>query len=237
MSLRTSSFPIPETRFFKAGNFIFRFKIRGGTSYREKTNEKDEDFNQEMEDIIRTVIGNLDNLQPFCTNHYTIFPYKKCREVSKNNLQVFPHTIILYVEKNMEKEKPSEKRKKETQHVCSVSDEPRSKRCRRDSPLEEAILQDLIQDMAAEHSVTGKVDAGRQHEGEKVDPVFEEHTKTQDPGQQEVTPVRPGILKRMARLEQQHNEQCRNQMVFCTRVKKVKSEHSKVTLRPVEMVQ
>lgn len=39
-----------------------------------------------------------------------------------------------------------------TQHVPSTS-EPRSKRSKRDSPLEEAILKALIKDMVAENRV------------------------------------------------------------------------------------
>lgn len=35
MPLQTFSFPLPETRFIKAGNFIYKFKLRGGSSYRQ----------------------------------------------------------------------------------------------------------------------------------------------------------------------------------------------------------
>ncbi|KAM9425741.1 uncharacterized protein majin [Pholidichthys leucotaenia] len=34
MPLQPFSFPLPETRFFKAGSFIYKFKIRGGASFR-----------------------------------------------------------------------------------------------------------------------------------------------------------------------------------------------------------
>lgn len=35
MPLQAFSFPLPETRFFKAGSFIYKFTIRGGSSYRQ----------------------------------------------------------------------------------------------------------------------------------------------------------------------------------------------------------
>uniref|UniRef100_A0A3Q3LFD2 Uncharacterized protein n=1 Tax=Mastacembelus armatus TaxID=205130 RepID=A0A3Q3LFD2_9TELE len=35
MPLQAFSFPFPETRFFRAGSLIYKFKIRGGSSYRQ----------------------------------------------------------------------------------------------------------------------------------------------------------------------------------------------------------
>uniref|UniRef100_A0A3B4H3J3 Uncharacterized protein n=2 Tax=Haplochromini TaxID=319058 RepID=A0A3B4H3J3_9CICH len=66
MPLQAFSFPLPETRFFKAGSFIYKFTIRGGSSYRQGSVIHSE--------IIRTVLGNLDDLQPFSSTHYIIFP-------------------------------------------------------------------------------------------------------------------------------------------------------------------
>ncbi|KAM4536647.1 membrane-anchored junction protein [Odontesthes bonariensis] len=205
MPLQAFAYPFPETRFFTADNkILFRFKIRGGTSYRTEAIE-DNDFDKEFEDIVRTVLGNLDSdLQPFSTNHYTVFPYKKRWEVCKHsrcNLKPYPFTIILYVEKNMHNGKETEEGKEVTLRLRSVSDEPQSKRCRRDSPLEEAILQDLIKDMEVESyvSTTGKVD--QQHADGKVkeDPVLVDEAETaEDTGEQWETPVRPGILRRLA---------------------------------------
>ncbi|XP_023272415.1 membrane-anchored junction protein-like, partial [Seriola lalandi dorsalis] len=66
-------------------------------------------FNQELEDIIRTVLGNLDNLQPFSSTHFNIFPYNKrweglpkvmCKHGEKK-LKAYPFILILYLEKNM----------------------------------------------------------------------------------------------------------------------------------------
>uniref|UniRef100_A0A8C5DXJ6 Uncharacterized protein n=1 Tax=Gouania willdenowi TaxID=441366 RepID=A0A8C5DXJ6_GOUWI len=109
MTLQGFSFPLPETRLFHAGGFIYKVKIRGV--------KREDGFNQEMEvsalilqfpvwrhvsscysleekkkkkcnfylaihlgvcfplqEIIRSVMGNLDNLQPFSSTHYNVFP-------------------------------------------------------------------------------------------------------------------------------------------------------------------
>uniref|UniRef100_A0A3Q1ESP0 Uncharacterized protein n=1 Tax=Acanthochromis polyacanthus TaxID=80966 RepID=A0A3Q1ESP0_9TELE len=104
MPLQTFSFPFPETRFFKAGSFIYKFKIRGGSSYRQDTNWLKPQFRL-INEIIRTILGNLDSLQPFSTAHYIVFPYKRRWEsVCKHsdNLRVYPFVLILYLEKNMQ---------------------------------------------------------------------------------------------------------------------------------------
>uniref|UniRef100_UPI0037E82C0B uncharacterized protein n=1 Tax=Semicossyphus pulcher TaxID=241346 RepID=UPI0037E82C0B len=117
-------------------------------------------FNQELEEIVRTVLGNLDSLQPFSSTHFNVFPYKKqWKGVSKvmckqcdGNLRAYPFILFLYLEKNMENEKPAEKMlspEKEAAQSLSGS-EPQSKRCKRDSPLEEAMLQDIINDLVVE---------------------------------------------------------------------------------------
>ncbi|CAG5929337.1 unnamed protein product [Menidia menidia] len=176
-----------------------------------------------MEDIVRTVLGNLSNLQPFSTSHYTVFPYKKRWGVcghSTNNLNLYPFTIIVYVEKNMHRGKQTQ------ENMCSVSCEPQRKCCRRDSPLEEAILQDLINDMEVQHNVSAasKVDSDKLHADREVDgdpadtperatwepsagmagpkerPAvdWEMPETAQDPEEQEGATVWPGIFRRLA---------------------------------------
>ncbi|XP_058481917.1 uncharacterized protein LOC131457113 isoform X2 [Solea solea] len=115
MTLQSFSFPVAETRFLRAGSFIYKFKIRRGGSF------SGEEVNQELEDIIRTVIGNLDTLQPFSSEHFNVFPRKQ----TKKN----PRKVI-------------------EQHCCEC--EPLSKCYKRDSTLEGAILKDLIEDMVAD---------------------------------------------------------------------------------------
>ncbi|KAA8582481.1 hypothetical protein FQN60_006152 [Etheostoma spectabile] len=175
MPLQAFSFPCPETRFFKAGSCIYKFKIRGGSSFRGEKNMGGNCLNQELEDIIRTVLGNLDSLQPFSSSHFIVFPYRKRRKgASKGmckhgemNLRAYPFSLILYLEKNVQKEeaKQAEEKlsseKRVAQQFPPVS-EPQSKRHKSDSPLEEAILKDLIKDMVAESevSVVGKVQRG-----------------------------------------------------------------------------
>ncbi|KAK9524614.1 hypothetical protein VZT92_016992 [Zoarces viviparus] len=167
MPLQAFSFPFPETRFFKAGSFIYKFKIRGGSSFRGEEVMGENYFHQELEDIVRTVLGNLDSLQPFSSVHFSVFPYKKAWEGAsevmctqgERRLRAYPFTLILYLEKNTRKEgakQAAEKlspQKDVAQRFPSVS-EPQSKRRRRDSPLEEAILKDLHSDMEAESSVS-----------------------------------------------------------------------------------
>ncbi|XP_005927801.2 uncharacterized protein majin isoform X1 [Maylandia zebra] len=201
MPLQAFSFPLPETRFFKAGSFIYKFTIRGGSSYSQQDVMGEVAFNQELEEIIRTVLGNLDDLQPFSSTHYIIFPYKKQWEsVCKHdemNLSIYPFTLILYLEKNMQNGSQSVEENDVRQHIPSIP-EPQLKR---DSPLEEAILKDLINDTEAENrvAVTGKLDLVSEHSQGKT---------KEDPGhvdkqpeivlQEQGTPVRPGFLKQLA---------------------------------------
>uniref|UniRef100_A0A3B3BP69 Uncharacterized protein n=1 Tax=Oryzias melastigma TaxID=30732 RepID=A0A3B3BP69_ORYME len=89
MSLRPFSFPLPETRYFRAGGgLIYKFKIRGGSSFRDEEITGVDSNNQELEVIfdvfsaslfrlvylVWTVLGNLEHLQPFSSAHYTAFP-------------------------------------------------------------------------------------------------------------------------------------------------------------------
>ncbi|XP_060951814.1 membrane-anchored junction protein [Limanda limanda] len=189
MTLETFSFPIPETRFFRADGIIFKFKIRTGSSFSvyfsgEEVMEGN-GFHQELEDIIRTVIGNLGNLQPFSSTHFNVFPYKKrweglskviCKH-DERNLSAYPFILIVYLEKNTQNGTHAEKRlspEKEREHHFSVS-KPPSKRTKTDSPLEEAILQDLVNELEAESRISM---VGRLH----VDNPQEEGEVKEDPG-------------------------------------------------------
>ncbi|XP_012666057.2 membrane-anchored junction protein [Otolemur garnettii] len=61
---------------------------------------------RELEDSIRVVLGNLDNLQPFATEHFIVFPYKsKWERVSHLKFKhgeivliPYPFVFTLYVE-------------------------------------------------------------------------------------------------------------------------------------------
>ncbi|XP_064220828.1 membrane-anchored junction protein isoform X2 [Aotus nancymaae] len=61
---------------------------------------------RELEDSIRAVLGNLDNLQPFATEHFVVFPYKsKWERVSHLKFKhgeiiliPYPFVFTLYVE-------------------------------------------------------------------------------------------------------------------------------------------
>ncbi|CAJ1086402.1 membrane-anchored junction protein isoform X2 [Xyrichtys novacula] len=138
-------------------------------------------FNQELEAIVRTVLGNLDSLQPFSSSHFNVFPYiNPCKEVSQvictqcdDNLRAYPYVIVLYLEKNMEKERPA---KEELSSEIETVSEPQSKRRRTDKPRERSILKDAINEFLDE-SATSETD--EQH----VDNFCMEGEAKKDPGQ------------------------------------------------------
>ncbi|XP_016063774.1 PREDICTED: membrane-anchored junction protein [Miniopterus natalensis] len=106
MSLKPFTYPFPETRFLHSGSNVYKLKIRYGNSIRGEDIENKEVVVQELEDSIRVVLGNLDNLQPFATEHFIVFPYKsKWERVSRLKfkhgeivLVPYPFVLTLYVE-------------------------------------------------------------------------------------------------------------------------------------------
>ncbi|CDR00948.1 unnamed protein product [Oncorhynchus mykiss] len=74
MPIQSFSFPLPETRFFQAGQHVYKFKIRGGNNCSEVKVMGEEFVNRELENTIRAVLANLDCLQPFTTPHFTVYP-------------------------------------------------------------------------------------------------------------------------------------------------------------------
>uniref|UniRef100_A0AAQ4PSD6 Membrane anchored junction protein n=1 Tax=Gasterosteus aculeatus aculeatus TaxID=481459 RepID=A0AAQ4PSD6_GASAC len=105
MPLRPFSFPLPETRFFKADSLIYKFKISGGSSFRQ-------DLVLNILTLLFlylmsvTILGNLDSLQPFSSAHFNVFPYKKPWEgaskvtCGEGRLRAYPFSLVLYLEKN-----------------------------------------------------------------------------------------------------------------------------------------
>ncbi|XP_070421534.1 membrane-anchored junction protein isoform X2 [Equus przewalskii] len=106
MSLKPFTYPFPETRFLHAGPNVYKFKIRYGNSIRGEEIQDKEVIVQELEDSIRVVLGNLDNLQPFATEHFVVFPYKSRWERVAHLkfkhgeivLVPYPFVFTLYVE-------------------------------------------------------------------------------------------------------------------------------------------
>ncbi|KAM6160904.1 membrane-anchored junction protein [Erethizon dorsatum] len=106
MSLKPFTYPFPETRFLHAGPSVYKFKIRYGHSIRGEEIANKEVIIQELEDSIRAVLGNLDSLQPFVTEHFIVFPYKsKWERVSHLKFKheevvliPYPFVFTLYVE-------------------------------------------------------------------------------------------------------------------------------------------
>ncbi|XP_054907182.1 membrane-anchored junction protein [Poeciliopsis prolifica] len=164
-------------------------------------------MDKEIEEIVRAVLANLDCLQPFFTQHFIIFPYKKnwgkvCKHDAKK-LSFYPFAIILYLEKNTFVGNQREKTK-EMQIIPTFSDEPRPKRSRGDSPLEDAIIKRLMKDMEAESSksVTEMMELEHQHtvEEEAQDSAIpEEPQMTQFTAEKDSMPEKPGILKQLIR--------------------------------------
>ncbi|XP_075404129.1 membrane-anchored junction protein [Tenrec ecaudatus] len=114
MSLKPFTYPFPETRFLHAGLNVYKFKIRYGNSIRREEIENKEVVVRQLEDSIRVVLGNVDNLQPFATEHFIIFPYKSQWE-SVSHLKFkhgelvlapYPFVFTLYVEMKWFHENP-----------------------------------------------------------------------------------------------------------------------------------
>ncbi|XP_038130721.1 membrane-anchored junction protein [Cyprinodon tularosa] len=149
MAGRPFSFQFSQSRYIKAGSLIYRFKIRGGSSFSEDEVLKDEGFDQQMEEIVRTVLAALDCLQPFSTPHYNVFPYKKrCRKFCRHHqrkLLIYPFIIIIYLQKKKRLGEITQETKQ--RQLPTVFDEPRPECSCRNSTLEEAIIEEIFRDM------------------------------------------------------------------------------------------
>ncbi|XP_068018013.1 membrane-anchored junction protein-like isoform X2 [Melanerpes formicivorus] len=108
MPLKPFSCPWPETRFLQAGRLLYKFKLRYGCCGSAAELDLPESAAQELEEAIRVVLGNLHGLQPFSTQHFTVFPYlSKWERVSRmrfrhGNVQLvpYPYTCTMYLELN-----------------------------------------------------------------------------------------------------------------------------------------
>nr|XP_032637900.1 membrane-anchored junction protein [Chelonoidis abingdonii] len=108
MFLKPFTYPLPETRFLHAGRSVYKLKIRYGNFLCSDDIDNNENTAKELEKAIRIIIGNLDNLHLFTTEHFTIFPYlSKWERVSKLRfkhgdtfLAPYPHVCTMYVELN-----------------------------------------------------------------------------------------------------------------------------------------
>ncbi|XP_017686413.1 PREDICTED: membrane-anchored junction protein [Lepidothrix coronata] len=108
MSLKPFTYPLPETRFLHAGRLVYKFKIRYGNFSSAPDLSLAESAAKESEEVIRVILGNLDDLHPFSTDHFTVFPYlSKWERVSKMkfkhenvHLVPYPYICTLYLELN-----------------------------------------------------------------------------------------------------------------------------------------
>ncbi|XP_025974980.1 membrane-anchored junction protein [Dromaius novaehollandiae] len=108
MSLKPFTYPLPETRFLHAGRLVYKFKIRYGNFNSADDLNNTESTVKELEEAIRVILGNLDDLHPFSTEHFTIFPYlSKWERISKMrfkhgdvHLLPYPYICTMYLELN-----------------------------------------------------------------------------------------------------------------------------------------
>uniref|UniRef100_A0A671TLE6 Membrane anchored junction protein n=1 Tax=Sparus aurata TaxID=8175 RepID=A0A671TLE6_SPAAU len=179
--------------FIRAGRLIYQVKIRGGSSYSREEVMGGSCFDQELEDIIRTVLGNLDSLQPFSSAHFNVFPYKKQWEGGSNvlcqqyerKLRVYPFILHLYLERNMQNSeeehtftacsgKSSAEQfspQKEVAEQIPSASELQSKRRKRDSTLEDAVLKDLEAELEAEAKISVRLHVDKKRRREEVEEV------------------------------------------------------------------
>ncbi|XP_048371181.1 membrane-anchored junction protein isoform X2 [Sphaerodactylus townsendi] len=105
-SLNRFTYPVPETRFFHAGLNIYKFKIKYGNTVSTNVGLHENIINEELEEAIRVILGNLNNLCPFTTEHLVVFPYlDKWEKVSDLRfkrgdafLSPCPYVCIVYTE-------------------------------------------------------------------------------------------------------------------------------------------
>ncbi|KAK1890423.1 Membrane-anchored junction protein [Dissostichus eleginoides] len=152
MPLQAFSSTLAETRFFRAGSFIYKFKIRGGCSFRGEEVMGGNCFNQELEVIMVQDKKRWEGARQVVPKH------------GDRKLAAYPYCLTLYLEKNMQHEEAKQAEEKLSSEKDAVS-EPRSKRCTRCSPLEEAILKDLNQDFETKSkaSAVGRLSLDRPH--------------------------------------------------------------------------
>ncbi|XP_029695582.1 membrane-anchored junction protein isoform X3 [Takifugu rubripes] len=227
-AMQSQAPPAPsETRFFRGGNVIYKFEIRRNSGKIRKC------FRQELRRIVRTVLGNLNSLQPFSSIHFNVFPYKRrwrgaakvmCSQ-HESDLKVFPFVLIVC----LEEKKASFSSTEDCDTSCSIKggEEPEQsppKRCRRGSPLEDAVLQELEKELEYESKVcviseqhrsapAGEEvqqsggDVAEQNSGSsEVRPETEHSSRSEDESDEDGedarpgpdAPARPGLLTRLA---------------------------------------
>ncbi|XP_061866303.1 membrane-anchored junction protein [Colius striatus] len=128
MPLRAFTCPLPETRFLRAGKLLYKCRIRYGNFSSAPGLDNAESTARELEEAIRVILGNLDDLHPFSTEHFTIFPYlSKWERVSKlrfkhKNVQLvpYPYVCTMYVELNSFQQNLSRGKSLNVCHVLKV---------------------------------------------------------------------------------------------------------------------
>ncbi|XP_040184498.1 membrane-anchored junction protein [Rana temporaria] len=106
MPIKPFSFAVPETRFLHSAKYVYKFKIRYGVCFSLQHIENKRQALQELVESIKAIIANHDNLYPFSTRHFLIFPYKSKWESARclrfkfkhKSLCPFPYVFTVYIE-------------------------------------------------------------------------------------------------------------------------------------------
>ncbi|KAG8438085.1 hypothetical protein GDO86_008681, partial [Hymenochirus boettgeri] len=106
MPIKPFTVPLPETRFFHTSKDIYKFKFHYGKNFKLENIENRDYISKEIEDSVRAVMENQENLHPFSTLHFVIFPYKsKWDSASRlkfkhgqKYLVPFPYVFTIYIE-------------------------------------------------------------------------------------------------------------------------------------------
>ncbi|KAK7909560.1 hypothetical protein WMY93_014244 [Mugilogobius chulae] len=203
-----------------------KFYICGGVSYSDvkASGELCYDLDQEMEDIIRTVLGNLERLQPFSSPHFHVYPHKKAWDRESGvqcaddhrDLKAYPFILLLHLEKNTHctdshtRDRPVKKTRTQMSYKeeeVDVEYVPCLKRRRTDSTLEDTILQDLVKDMEADGEVSvlrpSESDFHLQQDSPQEDKLVEMSSDEEEEDEYEAaaedTPVTSGTISTLVR--------------------------------------
>ncbi|XP_078000919.1 uncharacterized protein LOC144453483 [Glandiceps talaboti] len=113
MSLQKFKLPDIDTRIIKHSNTLYKFKFQfqSDTIRSSKLPCDEETIQKEIQNAVRVVIKNPDELQPMKTDHFLVFPYKKPWKTATRleffqngtKLNVFPNIFHIYLTENTEK--------------------------------------------------------------------------------------------------------------------------------------
>ncbi|XP_068117626.1 membrane-anchored junction protein [Hyperolius riggenbachi] len=132
MPIKPFSVPLPETRFLHSSKYVYKFKIRYGIHFSLEHLENNDETAKELIDSIRVIIASHNNLHPFSTRHFIIFPYKSKWDSAsclrfrhrQSSLLPFPFVFTMYVEPySLFKEHSSTREEQKSEHEDEVRED------------------------------------------------------------------------------------------------------------------